>query len=247
LSATTFSHFRFLELPERFLVLAGSSPALAALVEHEVEAIWSAEKAKRGAKLFNGMLFSVEQVADSTVSGRFVEYRRFVAQLRRPDLFVELQIRPLAVTGLLQNAEGVFFGHRNSGMAQQANCWELIPAGGIDASTLTESGEVKPDEQILHELKEEVGLDRSTVARPRLVAFCEEPEHQVFDLVWELETALDSAFVKTVFSELDNPEHVDIVCVPWNELETFLADGKRAVAAGNRELMSHLALHKRPV
>jgi hypothetical protein len=239
--------FRFLPLPERFLVLAEPPPKLPASLENEVEEIWCTEKVKRGAKLFNGTLFSVQQIYGATVSGRFVEYRRFLAQLRRPDFFGELQIRPLAVTGLLQNAEGIFFGHRNSGMAQQANCWELVPAGGIDASTLTESGEVQPAEQILHELKEEVGLDRSAVARPRLVAFCEEPEHRVFDLVWELETELDSSAVKSAHSVLGNPEHVEIVCVPWSKLERFLADGQRPVAAGNRELMSHLVPHKRPI
>ena len=239
--------FRFLPLPDRFLVLAEPPAKLPVSLENEVEEIWRTEKVKRGAKLFNGTLFSVEQVSGATVSGRFVEYRRFLAQLRRPDFFAELQIRPLAVTGLLQNAEGIFFGHRNSGMAQQANCWELIPAGGIDACTLTERGEVQPAEQILHELKEEVGLDRSVVAQPRLVAFCEEPEHRVFDLVWELETELDSSAVKSAHSVLDNPEHVDVVCVPWNDLETFLEDRQRAIAAGNRELMSHLAPHKRPM
>ncbi|MFY9988630.1 MAG: hypothetical protein WAK31_28010, partial [Chthoniobacterales bacterium] len=91
-------------LPERFLVLAGPPPKLPASLESEVEAIWRTEKVKRGAKLFNGTLFAVQQISGTTVSGRLVEYRRFVAQLRRPEFFAELQIRPLAVTGLLQNA-----------------------------------------------------------------------------------------------------------------------------------------------
>jgi 8-oxo-dGTP pyrophosphatase MutT (NUDIX family) len=243
-SAATASRCRFLPLPERFIVLATPSPKLPGSLEAEVEAIWCSEKARRGAKLFNGTLFSVEEVSSSTVSGRLIEYRRFLAQLRRPELFESLQVRPLAVTGLLQNAEGIFFGYRDSGMAQQANCWELIPAGGIDASTLTANSEVLPDEQILRELKEEVGLDRSLIVRQRLVAFCEEPEHRVFDLVWELETALDSSAVQAAHSRLEHPEHVDLVCAAWNDLETFLADGRRSFAAGNRELMSHLALHK---
>ena len=244
MSVATASRFRFLPLPERFIVLADPSPKLSASLEEVVEAIWRSEKAERGAKLFNGTLFSVEEISGLTVKGRFIEYRRFVAQLRRPELFASLQVRPLAVTGLLQNAEGIFFGQRDSGMAQQANCWELIPAGGIDASTLTVSGEIVPAEQILHELKEEVGLERSAIARQRLVAFCEEPEHRVFDLVWELETALDSSAVKAAHSLLENPEHVELVCAPWSDLGTFLADGRRVFAAGNRELMSQLALPK---
>jgi hypothetical protein len=240
------SNIHFLPLPERFVVLPEPPVALDRSVENEVEEIWRSEKAKRGAKLFNGTLFSVEKASESTISGRFVEYRRFVAQVRQPELFSELQVRPLAVTGLLQNAEGIFFGHRNSGMAQQPDCWELIPAGGIDAGTLTGSGEVDPAEQILHELREEVGLDRQMVARPRLVAFCEEPEHHVFDLVWELQTSLDSVAITATHAALRSPEHVAILCVSWERLEAFLGDN-RAVAAGNRELMNHLALHKRPL
>lgn len=238
---------RFLPLPEKFVVLPGPPPALSPSVEEAVRAIWQEEQAKRGPKLFNGTLFSVEQAFEKTVRGRFVEYRRFVAQVQRPEFFPDLRVHPLAVTGLLQNAEGIFFGHRNSGMAQQPSCWELIPAGGIDASTLTEDEEVEPHKQILDELKEEVGLDPATVTPPRLIAFCEEPEHHVFDLVWELETSLESKTVTAAHAGLSEPEHVNVICVGWGELEGFLAESQRAIAAGNRDLIKHLAPHKRRV
>jgi hypothetical protein len=123
----------------------------------------------------------------------------------------------------------------------------LIPAGGIDASTLTDRGEVEPHAQLLAELEEEVGLNRAAVALPRLVSFCEEPEHHVFDLVWELETSLESMAVTTAHATLSHPEHANIICVRWMDLEGFLADNYRAIAAGNRDLLSHIAPHKRRI
>ena len=236
---------RFFALPERFVLLPGSPKALAPSLENVVEEIWQAERRRRGLKLFNGTLFSVHELSDTTVKGRFVEYRRFVAQVKRPELFPVLQVRPLAVTGLLQNAEGLFFGRRNPGAAQQPDCWELVPAGGIDITTVTDRGEVEPGEQILEELKEELGLDRISVAPPRLVAFCEEPEHHVFDLVWELETSLESMTVVNAQAKLSSPEHVQIVCVGWKDLEGFLADNQRALAAGIFDLINQIAPQKR--
>jgi hypothetical protein len=231
---------RFLALPQRFAVFPASQEALPPYLENVVEEIWQAERRRRGSKLFNGTLFSVDKLSETTVTGCFVEYRRFVAQVQRPGLFAELQVRPLAVTGVLQNADGIFFGLRNAEMAQQPSCWELIPAGGIDDSTLTD-GRIEPQEQMLAELEEEVGIDRALVEPPRLVAFCEEPEHHVFDLVWELKTSLENKDITMAHGKLGVSEHVDVRCVCWKDLDEFLADGPRAVAAGVRELIAHIA------
>lgn len=236
---------QFLSLPEKFIVLDGKPPALSPALEEEVETIWRSGQATRGKRLFNGTLFSVERISGEAVIGRFIEYRRFFAQTERPSLFPDLQVRPLAVTGILQNTEGIFFGQRNSRAGQQPDCWELIPAGGVDASTLTAQNEVDPKRQILDELEEEVGLSRTTVASCRLVAFNEEPEHHVFDLVWELETVADEARVTVCHTGLSSPEHIKIMCVGWSELEDFLEINRTRLAAGNWELIEQLTPHKR--
>lgn len=236
---------QFLPLPEKFIVLDGKAPALSPSLEKEVETIWRSGQATRGQRLFNGTLFSVERISGEAVVGRFIEYRRFFAQTERPSLFPDLQVRPLAVTAILQNTEGIFFGQRNSRAGQQPDCWELVPAGGVDASTLTAQNEVDPKRQILDELEEEVGLSRTLIASCRLVAFNEEPEHHVFDLVWELETVADEATVTVAHAGLSSPEHINIVCVGWSELEDFLGANRTRLAAGNWELIEQLAPHKR--
>jgi hypothetical protein len=220
---------RFLRLPERFVVQEFKKNISTAL-QQEIARIWDRETAVRGPRLFNGPLFSVEQLSADVVIGRFIEYRLFLAQLRRPELFSELRVQPLAVTGLLQNKEGLFFGLRSPGVAQQPDCWELVPAGGIDAGTLTQ---------------EEVGLKTTEVSPPRLVCFCEDLDHHIFDLVWDLETTLDTKTIMAAHATIDHPEHASILCVPWRDLNGFLAGDHRAIVAGNRDLLSHIAGDKR--
>jgi hypothetical protein len=236
---------RFLPMPHKFVVIPEPAPALRPSLEREVEAIWRAESSKRGPSLFNGPLFSLEQISAETVTGRFIEYRLFLAQLRRPELFVELKVQPLGVTGLLQNTEGLFFGYRSGAVAQQSNRWELIPAGGIDRGTLTEAGQIYPVEQLLAELKEEVGIDRAAIGSPLLVCFCEDSDQHVFDLLWQLETRLDTASILHSHASLGQVEHTKITCVPWKNLESFLTDDSQSVTLGTRDLVTHLAPQKK--
>jgi 8-oxo-dGTP pyrophosphatase MutT (NUDIX family) len=236
---------RFLQLPEKFVVHKEFKKKLSTAIEKEIARIWDAEKQVSGARLFNGLLFSVEQLTADTVTGCFTEYRIYLAQLRRPELFSELRVQPLAVTGLLKNREGLFFGRRNPGLAQQADYWELIPAGGIDASTLTNDGCVQPHEQLLRELEEEVGLKRAEVRPPQLICFSEDLDHHLFELVWEVETALDTKTIMAAQAAVDDPEHAEIRCVPWRDLKEFLASGQRAIVSGNRDLLNHIAQNKR--
>jgi len=235
---------RFLPLPENVIVLPELGPALRRSLEQEVEEIWQAERACRGSALFNGPLFSVEEITPHAVAGRFVEFRRYLAQERRPELFTELRIQPLAVTGLLQNAEGLFFGYRSSAVALQPDCWELIPSGGVDRTTLTETGQIYPAGHVLTELQEEVGLNAAAVAPPRLLCFSEDLDHHIFALTWELKTHLDRTAILHAHAALPHPEHAEITFVRWADLVGFLAQGPDVVALSSRDLLEHFFLQK---
>ena len=245
LAPASYRMLRFFDLPKRFVVLPEFKREISSALEQIIATIWNKEKAERGSRLFNGQLFSIEEVSAGCVTGCFVEYRLFLAQLRRPELFSELHVQPLAVTGLLQNAEGLFFGLRSSTAALQPDRWELVPAGGIDAGRMSATGDIEPDGQLLAELGEELGLNSSDVRPPRLVGFCEEPELHIFDLVFDLETTLETKTVLRAHAALSNPEHQEIRCVPWKDVEGFVADHDLAIAAGNRELLRHIAPAKR--
>ena len=231
---------RFLPVPEKFIVLPEPRPPLNQALEEQVEGIWQTERDLRGSTLFDGPIFSVEKVSPETISGRFVGYRFFIAQERQPELFRVLRVQPLAVTGVLQNADGIFFGYRGSAVAVQPDCWELLPSGGIDHSTVMQDGRLCPAEQVLVELREEVGIADAAVAQPSLICFTEDPLHHIFELIWELKTPLDEKTVLSAHSALRHPEHSKIRHVRWADLEHFLGHGPDAILPASRELLGHL-------
>jgi hypothetical protein len=235
---------RFLPVPEKFVVLPGPSPALHPSLEQEIEAIWQTERDCRGPTLFDGPIFSLEQISPQAISGRFIGYRLFIAQERRPNLFCELRVQPLAVTGVLRNPDGLFLGYRNSAVAVQPNCWELIPSGGVDRGTLTHDSQLCPAQQLLAELREEVGIASGAVAPPKLLCFTEDPLRHIFELIWELETPLDRDAVLRCHSALAHPEHSKIRFVPWIDLEGLLGHEGDAVLPATRDLLEYLFLQK---
>jgi hypothetical protein len=232
---------RFLPLPQNIILLPEPGPALPPSLEEEVHEIWQEERAWRGSALFDGPLFSVEEISPQTVAGRFVEFRRYLAQERRPELFSQLRIQPLAVTGLLQNAEGLFFGCRSSAVALQPGCWELIPSGGVDRTALTEASHIHPAGHILTELEEEVGINAEAVAPPRLLCFSEDLEHHIFALTWELKTQLDRTAILHAHAALPHPEHAEITFVRWADLVGFLAQGPDLVTVSSKYLLEHIS------
>jgi hypothetical protein len=236
---------RYLPIPEKIVLLPEPRPALGPTLEEEVEGVWKRERNRPGSTLFNGPIFSVEEISPDTASGRYVGYRHFIAQERRPDLFCQLRVQPLAVTGILQNPEGVFFGYRNSTVAVQPDCWELIPSGGIDRSTLRPDGQLDPSHQLLTELREEVGLADAAVAPPKVLFFTEDTVHHIFELIWELKTDLSREAVLRAHASLREPEHPKIGFVRWADLEGFLGQENEIVLPATRYLIEHLLENRR--
>jgi hypothetical protein len=235
---------RFHPVPEKIVVLPEPPPTLHPSLQEEVEAIWQAERDRCGSSLFDGPLFSLDQISPHTLSGRYVGYRLFLAQEREPELFSKLRVQPLAVTGVLQNPEGLFFGYRNPTVAVQSDCWELIPSGGVDRSTLTHDGQLCPAKQVLTELWEEVGIAGAAVTLPKPLCFTEDPLHHIFELIWELRTPLDPNAVLRAHAGLLHPEHSKIRFVRWEDLQGFLSQDRDAVLPATRDLLEHLSAHK---
>ena len=132
--------------------------------EREIDLVWEAERARRGDALHDGLIFSVSSISPHRIFGHFVPYRWLVAQRRRPDLAIQLGIRPLAVSGLLRCRDGVIFGARNRDSEQDPGCWELVPSGGVGPATNRPNGTLAPERQVIEELAEEVGLGPAQVA-----------------------------------------------------------------------------------
>lgn len=120
--------------------ISNISTPLSAEVEAEVEHLWQVEQQRRGKALFNGKILSAIEVSPQQIIGRIVEYRHLIAQRARPELFDVLNVRPVAVSGLFECADGLVFGRRAGSMTQDAGLWELVPSGGIDTSKAVGGG-----------------------------------------------------------------------------------------------------------
>jgi hypothetical protein len=151
--------------------ILGDAPPLPPNLAREVERIWQA----RGGTPFNGRILSAVEIAPDRIAATLVEYRWFVAQRMKPDLFPALQVRPVAVSGVLHCADGIVIGRRSQSMMQDPGLWELVPSGGMDGTADIRG-------QILAELREEVGLTPDQV--DEVVPFCliEDDESHTLDI-----------------------------------------------------------------
>ena len=184
-------------------------PELPPCVEARVAAIWEQERRARP-DLFNGTVFSADRIGTARIEGHWTEYRRALAQIRAPALFGSRPIRPLAVCGLLECADGLVLGRRAAHSVYLPRHWQSPPAGSVEQRR-NESG-VDLAEQILAECDEELGTTPGTVSVLRPVATIEHPGSRVVDIGLLLRTNLDFSPIKAGWSASGNREY-DRLCL----------------------------------
>ncbi len=150
-------------------------------MERQVATIWAAEVARRPA-LFNGAVFSADSVTPTLITGRWSEYRRLVAQLREPALFAALQVRSVAVSGLLHGPQGVVLGQRDADAVYHAGLWQLPPAGSVDDNAAQLDGSVDLRAQLLLEAEEELGLTADAIGETVPICAVEHLDSHVVDI-----------------------------------------------------------------
>lgn len=198
-------------------------PDLPPPIEAEIDAIWRMEQARLGNVLFNGRVFSGDVITPELVTGHWTEYRRIVAQLRRPELYEAIRIRPLAVGGIIHSPDGFIFGRRQPKAVYQAGEWQLPPAGNVDPTCEGPNGEVNVTAMLLTELGEELGLTPDQVHSPKPVAIVEHLDVHILDLGIALHTPLTQNQILAIHQASGNTEYDPIRIVPQEELATFLA------------------------
>ncbi len=183
--------------------LLSCSRHLTTTVKYVVDEIWERKISEKNGKLFNGQIFCVEKRDGNLIWGSFQEYKLLIAQYERPELYEELQITSLAVTGLLHWGDRILLGHRNSYVAQNQDQWELAPAGGLDPDALNSNGDIEPLNTLLAEAKEELDIELELgpfPPTPRLII--ESPTDHVIDIVY---------FVDMNSRQIDLLERIDQV------------------------------------
>jgi hypothetical protein len=198
-------------------------PPLPPALDAEVERLWRVVQAEMEGRLFNGRVFSADVITRHLVCGHWTEFRRVVAQMRRPDLFPVLGVRSLAVGGVIVGPDGVVFGRRPAGAVYQAGEWQLPPAGSVDASAAGPEGAVEVLRQFFGELREELGLDAGAVSAPRLLCIVEHPGSRVLDVGVAVTTGLSAAAIRAAHAAGGNGEYGALEVVPVAGLPAFLA------------------------
>jgi hypothetical protein len=209
--------------PSARIRLSGAALNPSGGVEAEIERLWTAEQSRRGEPLFNGKILSATEVDPNWIVGSIVEYRHLIAQRANPELFHELNVRPVAVSGLLECVAGVLFGRRAKSVTEAAGLWELCPSGGLDVSEAVVGGDVDYRAQILIELQEEIGVSADAASKVDPFCIVEDPVTHVIDIGVALSLSMSSNEITTFHRNFATKEYEELTIVPRKDLTEFIA------------------------
>ena len=203
--------------------------------------IWREEIRRRGAELFDGEIVSVASLDGNQILGRRAEYRWLLAQSRDPSIFSWSRVRPLAVTGLLFCQDGIVIGHRSKTVYQFPGMGELAPSGSVDMTTLDGDSNIDLQKQLMLELREELGIDSSSVTEVTPLAIVSDIESQVFDVCFAVGTSLSWSDIQQAFAHNASNEYDRLEVLPLDSISSFLAANQRTMTPLTLALLQMVA------
>lgn len=214
--------------PSLLVAATKPQPTIPSSVEAKIETIWQ-NKRQQAPTLFNGHVFSATTLSPARIEGYWTEYRRVLAQMEEPDLFPILQLRPLAVTGLLSNSEGFIMGLRTETSIYMANYWQSPPAGTVENRTVPHEGffphtslPIDLNEQILSETYEELGLTQHEVHVGLPLTTTEHEFTHIVDIGITLTTSLSFADIYDKWKALATKEYSKLDLLTFEEARASL-------------------------
>lgn len=208
-------------------------PELAEALEAEVAQVWTAERLLRPS-LFNGRVFCADMVTAVRITGHWTEYRRVLAQMRRPWLFEQLRIKALAVNGLLECAEGLVLGRRQPAAIYLAGCWQAAPAGNVEAR---DDDRLDLAEQLKAELTEELGLGSADVEILRPICAIEHAGTRIVDVGFLMRTALSFGAIVARHEAGGNGEYEALRLVTPDEIAGLASELGKTLLPSARILL----------
>jgi len=199
-------------------------------VEELADKIW---RSKIELGLFDGDIFSVESTSSNIVNLKKSKYRYFIAQQEMPDLFDALQIRLLAVSGILICNDGIVFGKRSPSVLQNSNLWELLPSGSVNSKSFEKEMTLfNIDFQIEEELWEESGIPTNVRKQIQPKLTIGGGDSHVIDFVYEINVNLSSLEVFE-FHKRATSEYSQLVVVGREEISEFV-EGNEIVGTSKK-------------
>ena len=233
----------FRDGPVQVQLQANPHPPLSPDLLQQVEAIWSQEQRRRQAQnrqpLFNGELYCVDDYAGNIVLGHRSEYRFWVAQYLQPQLFAQLHMRPLAVSGLVICQDGVVFGKRGLSNTTGAGQWELIPSGGVETQDYQIGQTLDMRQQIQLEFHEETGCDAQHITHSQPLCLIENQQTRSIDMGILLHTPGLSFAELQARHATTSLEYTELQVVAIHDLTAYIEQAGTSLVSISAALIAH--------
>jgi len=197
-------------------------------MQAQIDVIWESALACQDSLLFDGTVLSVSTITPSSIKVSRDSYKSYFAQTKKPELYSNLGIRPLACSGFTRCTDGLIFGRRSNEVFIEPGCWELAPSGTFDAQSVNNNGIINTSEFLLRELSEELGVDTVHAQIGTVCGLFENPLSRGVDLAIDLELALNAEEIYRQFEANTNKEYSTLAIVAEDALTDFIsqADNK---------------------
>lgn len=176
----------------------------------QIEIIWNKKK-QQYPYLFNGCVFTVNKLNSYYLTGHWTEFKLILAQMKRPELYKSLLLRPLAVNGLIQCADGFILGQRNKNSVYLPQYWQSPPAGSVESRQKEKTVDLM--QQLYAEAKEELGLDQKHFTKTYIISATEHSDTHILDIGILLYTYLPFSEIKQIWQSNANNEYSQLICL----------------------------------
>ena len=223
---------------DSIVVLSSRDFEFDAILLSAIDEVWDKEQERRGKKLFNGKILSAIEHSNKEIKTVIVDYKHYLAKKTNPELFQLLNIIPVAVSGLLECKDGFVFGKRSDNVTQDAGNWELVPSGGIDCANVKLGFPVDFKNQLLVELKEEVGIDKNSIKSINTFCYILDESSLVLDIGISLYCDLDANSIESSYSKLPVKEYDQLSFIKRDDLSSFFMENSKHFVEVSRMLLT---------
>lgn len=215
LQNTQAKDYQTISITSRFGIDLLPSPSfeeLSSAKKRLINTIWEKEQKRRGGLLYEGTILSAAAYDKNKLSGYFVPYKYFLAQMCDPSLKQDLKILPVSVSGITLTVNNILVAMRASWLTQEPDRFELAPSGGIRPPSKGQPIDLK--EQILYELVEEIHIEESSVKKIKFFALVRDMKNDGIELCAEI-------LLKSPVILSSTSEYTQVLSLPKEEVSNF--------------------------
>jgi hypothetical protein len=210
----------------------------------KAEQIWQTATQNDQNMLFNGQLFSVQDVTQKSITVRPTEFKYFHAQVNDPDATMSnaLWVHPLACSGVVTCEDGIIFAQRSTQVTLDRGLWELAPSGTFDNSCVVDGTYLSPTVLIQTEMREELGIPNNRIIAQTLKGGITNHETGALDLVIGIELDAGRSDIENYFSNRLCDEYMRVRVVPKCAINQFVEELDQDFSRSSQVTLKTLSL-----